>query len=149
MSVSGALARLAVVSQAATTALDVRANLIYSAPPDQLPSFPALVFQYASSTFDLYPFGQVPTGQCLERATLTASYLTNLGTISRAQAAVLAFITAFRAVIAANQNLNGECRQVRLTGANMGMVDYNGNDYVGCELTLELDLYHATTWVEA
>ncbi len=149
MTVTAAITRLGVVAAAATVALDVRATLIYTAPPEQIPAFPALVIQYASSTFDLFPFGQVPTGQQFEQASVTILYLTSLGTIARAQTAVLAFVDAFRDLIAANQNLNGTIRQVRLTRATMGTVDYNGNDYVGAELTLEMDVYHATTWVEA
>ncbi|NBW66974.1 hypothetical protein EBR44_14620, partial [bacterium] len=77
------------------------------------------------------------------------TYLTNLPTIARAHPAVLAFVDAYRSLIASNQNLGNGVRQVRLTRASIGMQDYNGNEYVGAELTLEMDLYHATTWVEA
>ena len=149
MTVSAALTQLGTVAQAATTALGVRANLIFSQPPEQLAALPAVVHHWASSTFDQYPFGQVPTGYQFEQATLTVMYLTNLPTMARAHPAVLEFVNAYRALIAANQNLAHTVRQVRLTRASIGMVEYNGNEFMGADLTLELDLYHATTWVEA
>ena len=91
----------------------------------------------------------MPTGFQFEQATITVMYLTNLPTMSRAHPAVLAFVDAYRALIAANQDLANTVRQVRLTRATIGMVEYNGNEFMGADLTLECDLYHATTWVEA
>ena len=149
MTVVAALTQLGTVAQAATVALGVRANLIFAQPPEQLAALPAVVHHWSSSTFDQYPFGQVPTGFQFEQATITVMYLTNLPTMARAHPAVLAFVDAYRALIAANQDLANTVRQVRLTRATIGMVEYNGNEYVGAELTLEMDLYHATTWVEA
>lgn len=149
MTVVAALTQLGTVAQAATVALGVRANLIFSQPPEQLAALPAVVHHWSSSTFDQYPFGQVPTGFQFEQATITVMYLTNLPTMSRAHPAVLAFVDAYRALIAANQDLANTVRQVRLTRATIGMVEYNGNEFMGADLTLECDLYHATTWVEA
>ena len=149
MTVVAALTQLGTVAQAATVALGVRANLIFSQPPEQLAALPAVVHHWSSSTFDQYPFGQVPTGVQFEQATITVMYLTNLPTMSRAHPAVLAFVDAYRALIAANQDLANTVRQVRLTRATIGMVEYNGNEFMGADLTLECDLYHATTWVEA
>jgi hypothetical protein len=149
MTVAAALTQLGTVAQAATATLAVRANLIYSAPPEQVPAYPAVVMQYGGSTFDQFPFGQVPNHTQFEQATIEVRYLSGLPTIARAHAAILTFIDAFRALIAANQNLGNGVRQVRLTRATIGQIDYNGNEYVGAELTLECDLYHATTWVEA
>ena len=149
MTVVDALTQLGTVAQAATVALGVRANLIFSQPPEQLAALPAVVHHWSSSTFDQYPFGQVPTGFQFEQATITVMYLTNLPTMSRAHPAVLAFVDAYRALIAANQDLANTVRQVRLTRASIGMVEYNGNEFMGADLTLECDLYHATTWVEA
>ena len=149
MTVVDALTQLGTVAQAATVALGVRANLIFSQPPEQLAALPAVVHHWSSSTFDQYPFGQVPTGYQFEQATITVMYLTNLPTMSRAHPAVLAFVDAYRALIAANQDLANTVRQVRLTRATIGMVEYNGNEFMGADLTLECDLYHATTWVEA
>jgi hypothetical protein len=149
VTVSAALTQLGTVAQAATASLGVRANLIVASPPDQLAAFPAVVHHWTSSTFDQYPYGQVPTGSQYEQATVLVTYLTNLATIARAHSAVLDFIDAYRTLIAGHQNLGDNVRQVRLTRASIGMQDYNGNEYVGAELTLELDLYHATAWVEA
>tara|TARA_R110000868_G_scaffold318982_1_gene579730 strand:- start:9441 stop:9890 length:450 start_codon:yes stop_codon:yes gene_type:complete len=149
MTVVAALTQLGTVAQAATVALGVRANLIFSQPPEQLAALPAVVHHWSSSTFDQYPFGQVPTGFQFEQATITVMYLTNLPTMSRAHPAVLAFVDAYRALIAVNQDLANTVRQVRLTRASIGMVEYNGNEFMGADLTLECDLYHATTWVEA
>ena len=149
MTVVDALTQLGTVAQAATVALGVRASLIFSQPPEQLAALPAVVHHWSSSTFDQYPFGQVPTGYQFEQATITVMYLTNLPTMSRAHPAVLAFVDAYRALIAANQDLANTVRQVRLTRATIGMVEYNGNEFMGADLTLECDLYHATTWVEA
>ena len=149
MTVVAALTQLGTVAKAATVALDVRANLIFSQPPEQLAALPAVVHHWSSSTFDQYPFGQVPTGFQFEQATITVMYLTNLPTMARAHPAVLAFVDAYRALIAANQDLANTVRQVRLTRATIGMVEYNGNEFMGADLTLECDLYHATTWVEA
>ena len=149
MTVQAALTQLGTVAQAATVALGVRANLIFAAPPDQLAALPAVVHHWSSSSFDQYPYGQVPTGFQYEQATILVTYLTNLPTIARAHPAVLAFVNAYRSLIASNQNLGNGVRQVRLTRASIGLQDYNGNEYVGAELTLEMDLYHATTWVEA
>jgi hypothetical protein len=149
VTVVAALTQLGTVAQAATVALGVRANLIFSQPPEQLAALPAVVHHWSSSTFDQYPFGQVPTGFQFEQATITVMYLTNLPTMSRAHPAVLAFVDAYRALIAANQDLANTVRQVRLTRATIGMVEYNGNEFMGADLTLECDLYHATTWVEA
>ena len=149
MTVVAALTQLGTVAQAATVALGVRASLIFSQPPEQLAALPAVVHHWSSSTFDQYPFGQVPTGFQFEQATITVMYLTNLPTMSRAHPAVLAFVDAYRALIAANQDLANTVRQVRLTRATIGMVEYNGNEFMGADLTLECDLYHATTWVEA
>lgn len=149
MTVVAALTQLGTVAQAATVALGVRANLIFSQPPEQLAALPAVVHHWSSSTFDQYPFGQVPTGFQFEQATITVMYLTNLPTMARAHPAVLAFVDAYRALIAANQDLANTVRQVRLTRATIGMVEYNGNEFMGADLTLECDLYHATTWVEA
>ena len=149
MTVVAALTQLGTVAQAATVALGVRANLIFSQPPEQLAALPAVVHHWSSSTFDQYPFGQVPTGYQFEQATLTVMYLTNLPTMARAHPAVLAFVDAYRALIAANQDLGNTVRQVRLTRASIGMVEYNGNEFMGADLTLECDLYHTTTWVEA
>lgn len=149
MTVVDALTQLGTVAQAATVALGVRASLIFSQPPEQLAALPAVVHHWSSSTFDQYPFGQVPTGFQFEQATITVMYLTNLPTMSRAHPAVLAFVDAYRALIAANQDLANTVRQVRLTRATIGMVEYNGNEFMGADLTLECDLYHATTWVEA
>ena len=151
MTVAAALTQLGTVAQAAATSLGVRANLIYSAPPEQIPAFPAVVCHWASSAFDQFPFGTTAaTGYQHETATITVMYFANASTLPRAHPSVLAFLDAFRALIAANQNLNDSVRQVRLTRASIGQLDYNGNDgYLGCEITLECDLYHATTWVEA
>lgn len=149
MTVVDALTQLGTVAQAATVALGVRASLIFSQPPEQLAALPAVVHHWSSSTFDQYPFGQVPTGFQFEQATITVMYLTNLPTMARAHPAVLAFVDAYRALIAANQDLANTVRQVRLTRATIGMVEYNGNEFMGADLTLECDLYHATTWVEA
>jgi len=149
MTVVDALTQLGTVAKAATVALDVRASLIFSQPPEQLAALPAVVHHWSSSTFDQYPFGQVPTGFQFEQATITVMYLTNLPTMARAHPAVLAFVDAYRALIAANQDLANTVRQVRLTRATIGMVEYNGNEFMGADLTLECDLYHATTWVEA
>jgi len=149
MTVVDALTQLGTVAQAATVALGVRANLIFSQPPEQLAALPAVVHHWSSSTFDQYPFGQVPTGFQFEQATITVMYLTNLPTMARAHPAVLAFVDAYRALIAANQDLANTVRQVRLTRATIGMVEYNGKEFMGADLTLECDLYHATTWVEA
>jgi hypothetical protein len=149
VTVVDALTQLGTVAQAATVALGVRASLIFSQPPEQLAALPAVVHHWSSSTFDQYPFGQVPTGFQFEQATITVMYLTNLPTMSRAHPAVLAFVDAYRALIAANQDLANTVRQVRLTRATIGMVEYNGNEFMGADLTLECDLYHATTWVEA
>jgi hypothetical protein len=149
VTVVAALTQLGTVAQAATVALGVRANLIFSQPPEQLAALPAVVHHWSSSTFDQYPFGQVPTGFQFEQATITVMYLTNLPTMARAHPAVLAFVDAYRALIAANQDLANTVRQVRLTRATIGMVEYNGNEFMGADLTLECDLYHATTWVEA
>jgi hypothetical protein len=149
VTVVDALTQLGTVAQAATVALGGRANLIFSQPPEQLAALPAVVHHWSSSTFDQYPFGQVPTGFQFEQATITVMYLTNLPTMSRAHPAVLAFVDAYRALIAANQDLANTVRQVRLTRATIGMVEYNGNEFMGADLTLECDLYHATTWVEA
>jgi hypothetical protein len=149
MTVVAALTQLGTVAQAATVALGVRANLIFSQPPEQLAALPAVIHHWSSSTFDQYPFGQVPTGFQFEQATITVMYLTNLPTMARAHPAVLAFVDAYRALIAANQDLANTVRQVRLTRATIGMVEYNGNEFMGADLTLECDLYHATTWVEA
>jgi len=149
MTVVDALTQLGTVAKAATVALDVRASLIFSQPPEQLAALPAVVHHWSSSTFDQYPFGQVPTGFQYEQATITVMYLTNLPTMARAHPAVLAFVDAYRALIAANQDLANTVRQVRLTRATIGMVEYNGNEFMGADLTLECDLYHATTWVEA
>lgn len=149
MTVVAALTQLGTVAQAANVALGVRANLIFSQPPEQLAALPAVVHHWSSSTFDQYPFGQVPTGFQFEQATITVMYLTNLPTMSRAHPAVLAFVDAYRALIAANQDLANTVRQIRLTRASIGMVEYNGNEFMGADLTLECDLYHATTWVEA
>jgi hypothetical protein len=149
VTVVDALTQLGTVAQAATVALGVRASLIFSQPPEQLAALPAVVHHWSSSTFDQYPFGQVPTGYQFEQATITVMYLTNLPTMSRAHPAVLAFVDAYRALIAANQDLANTVRQVRLTRATIGMVEYNGNEFMGADLTLECDLYHATTWVEA
>jgi len=149
VTVSAALTQLGTVAQAATVALGVRANLIFSQPPEQLAALPAVVHHWSSSTFDQYPFGQVPTGFQFEQATITVMYLTNLPTMARAHPAVLGFVDAYRALIAANQDLANTVRQVRLTRATIGMVEYNGNEFMGADLTLECDLYHATTWVEA
>lgn len=149
MTVVAALTQLGTVAQAATAALGVRANLIFAQPPEQLAALPAVVHHWSSSTFDQYPFGQVPTGFQFEQATITVMYLTNLPTMARAHPAVLAFVDAYRALIAANQDLANTVRQVRLTRATIGMVEYNGNEFMGADLTLECDLYHATTWVEA
>jgi hypothetical protein len=149
MTVVDALTQLGTVAKAATVALDVRASLIFSQPPEQLAALPAVVHHWSSSTFDQYPYGQVPTGFQFEQATITVMYLTNLPTMARAHPAVLAFVDAYRALIAANQDLANTVRQVRLTRATIGMVEYNGNEFMGADLTLECDLYHATTWVEA
>lgn len=149
MTVVDALTQLGTVAKAATVALDVRASLIFSQPPEQLAALPAVVHHWSSSTFDQYPYGQVPTGFQFEQATITVMYLTNLPTMARAHPAVLAFVDAYRAMIAANQDLANTVRQVRLTRATIGMVEYNGNEFMGADLTLECDLYHATTWVEA
>jgi hypothetical protein len=149
VTVVDALTQLGIVAQAATVALGVRASLIFSQPPEQLAALPAVVHHWSSSTFDQYPFGQVPTGFQFEQATITVMYLTNLPTMARAHPAVLAFVDAYRALIAANQDLANTVRQVRLTRATIGMVEYNGNEFMGADLTLECDLYHATTWVEA
>ena len=149
MTVATAMTELGTVAQAATATLGVRASLIYSAPPEQVPAFPAVVMYWASSTFEQFPFGQVATGQQLEQATVTVLYLASTPTLARAHPAVLAFVDAFRDLIAAHQNLGGTVRQVRLVRASIGEVEWNGNDYMGAELTLEADLYHATAWVEA
>jgi hypothetical protein len=149
VTVVDALTQLGTVAKAATVALDVRASLIFSQPPEQLAALPAVVHHWSSSTFDQYPYGQVPTGFQFEQATITVMYLTNLPTMARAHPAVLAFVDAYRAMIAANQDLANTVRQVRLTRATIGMVEYNGNEFMGADLTLECDLYHATTWVEA
>ena len=149
MTVIAALTQLGTVAQAASASLGVRANLIYTAPPDQVPAFPCVIHHWASSTFDQFPYGPVATGTQKEQATVTVMYLTNAATIARAHDPILGFVDAYRALIAANQSLANTVRQVRLHRASIGMVEYNGNEYVGAELTLELDLYHATTWIDA
>jgi hypothetical protein len=150
VTVAAALVELGTVAQDATEALGVRANLIYSAPPEQIPAFPAIVMYYSGSTYDQYPFGQVATGIQFEQATITVQYFASASTLARAHPAVLAFCDAFRVLIAAHQTLANTVRQVRMTRATIGQLDYNGKDgYHGCEVTLECDLYHATTFTEA
>ena len=149
MTVAAALTQLNTVAQAATATLGVRANLIFAAPPDQIAAYPAIIHQWDSSTFDQFPFGPVATGMQKETAVISVTYLSGVATIARAHSAILAFVDAYRALIAANQNLTDSVRQIRLLRASAGMVEYNGNDFVGADLVLEADLYHATTWVEA
>lgn len=151
MSVTTALARLAVVLQAAANLNNlggVRATAIYGTPPETVAALPALVHFWDSSSFGQWPQQSVPNGMQLETATITCLVLTKEPTMARAHATVLAVIDAYRDVLAANQVLNGTVRQVRLSRAAHDEVEYNGSSFHGATISLEADIYHTTTWVE-
>lgn len=150
MSVSGALAALATVLQAAATASalgGVRATAVHATPPEAVPVFPALVHAWDGSRFDQFPGGS-PSGFQREFATIEALLLTREPTVARAHATVLAVVAAYRTVVAANQSLAGTVRQVRLTGARPDEIEYGGTSYHGAAITLEAELHHGTTWAE-